>query len=312
MRFSKLVPRRVPLIASLVTSVGVVLVCASTASAVTLAGDWAPFTRCPVNDPTMLATNNPACLASDSPAGSIKLGNTTATTGDSNLQLGLPSVHGVAFDPTIATPRGGALDAASVNVPGGLLGLMCPSNVPLVTLLCNQATNNLLNKLTAVLKPAGNPSNFNLFAGLSPGKPIVTLPVKIQLQNPLLGSNCYLGSNSRPILLRPQTLVPGAVSAQSFDANGTPDSNGVLDVIRISGATQGDSSFAVPGASGCGGSILAPLLDAAIDAKDGLPSPSGSNSLTLRNATASIAEPAKFGSMTGRTFASDWESAVRP
>lgn len=312
MRSSKLAARRVALIASLATSIGVALACASIASAVTLAGDWAPFTRCPVNNATMLATDNPACLASDSPAGSIKLGNTIATTGDSNLQLGLPSAQGIAIDPMIVTPPGGALDAAPVNVPGGLLGLMCPSNVPLVTVLCNEATNNGLNNVTAVVKPAGNPSNFNLFAGLSRGKPIVTLPVKIQLQNLLLGSNCYLGSNSQPIVLRPRTLVPGALSAQAFDANGTPDSNGVLELTRISGATQGDSSFAVPGASGCGGSILAPLVDAAIDAKDGLPSPSGSNSLTLNHATASIALPAQSGSMTGRTFARDWESAVKP
>src|SRR4051794_8194589 len=77
------------------------LVPAGSASAATLSGDWAPFNRCPVDDPQMLAADGsqtvPLCLTSDSPNGSIKLGNTTATTGDSNLQFGLLSDSSGAF-----------------------------------------------------------------------------------------------------------------------------------------------------------------------------------------------------------------------
>src|SRR4051794_8393946 len=73
----------------------VTLVPVGSASATTLKGDWAPFSRCPVDDQAMLAadgsTTADLCLASHSPNGSIKLGNTTATTGVSDLQVGVLS-----------------------------------------------------------------------------------------------------------------------------------------------------------------------------------------------------------------------------
>lgn len=69
------------------------LASAASASATTLNGDWAPFARCPVDDPGMLAADGSstiaACASSDSPNGSIKIGNTTTPTGESNLQFGL-------------------------------------------------------------------------------------------------------------------------------------------------------------------------------------------------------------------------------
>lgn len=279
----------------------------------TLAGDWAPFTRCPVQDPAMLAadgrTNNASCVASDSPSGSIKIGNTAATTGDTNLQFGLiysPPSGTYSF----ASPAGGALVAAPVQIPGGLLGLMCPSNILAVSLLCQEATNNNLNNVTAQVQSVGNPSNFSLNAGLSAGQPILTLPVKIQLQNPLLGSNCYLGTDSNPVVLHPENLTAPNLGVQYFDTNGTPDPSGPMFSYALSGANQGDSTFAVPGASGCGPLGVA---DAAINLKDGLPSPSGNNNLVLNSATTSLAgysNPAAQYPNEGANLAAAWNSAV--
>jgi hypothetical protein len=76
-----------------------------------------------------------------------------------------------------------------------------------VTAVCDEITNSQLNAVTAVVQPTGNPSDFGLAAGLSSGIPIISLPVKIQLQNPLLGPNCYLGSDSDPIVLHPQNAT---------------------------------------------------------------------------------------------------------
>src|SRR5262249_45464569 len=57
-------------------------------------GDWTPFTRCPVDDPRMIATDGGVtklalCLTSNSTHGSITIGTTTTPTGNSNLQVGL-------------------------------------------------------------------------------------------------------------------------------------------------------------------------------------------------------------------------------
>jgi hypothetical protein len=286
---------------------------APAASAVTLAGDWAPFSRCPVQDPAMLAatgtTSIAYCNTADSPSGSIKLGSITAATGDSNLQFGLVQSSGQY---SIVSPSGGAIVAAPAQIPGGLLGLMCPSGIPAVSALCAEITNSSLNTVTAVVQPAGNPSGFNLGAGLSTGQPILTLPVKIQLQNPLLGSGCYIGSDSAPIVLHPENLTAPAEAIEQFDASGTTDPNGAFATIVLTG-TQGDSTFAAPGASGCGPLGVA---DAAIDLKSGLPSPSGNNSLVLNNAVTHALGGFEFPRQQypheGQNLAAAWQAAVQP
>jgi hypothetical protein len=282
------------------------------ASATTLAGHWAPFTRCPVDDPAMLAadgaTSVALCLASHSPSGSIKLGNTSAATGASDLQLGVLAEPGAQ---SLIAPSGGGIVADPAQIPGGLLGLMCPSDVPLVSAVCQQATDNSLNNVTATVEPAGAPSGFSVAAGLGAGQPILSLPVKIHLQNPLLGSTCYIGSDATPIVLKPANLTAPTGSFEQFDANGTPNpANGVLQRITLSGASQGDSTFAAPGATGCG---ALGLLNPAINLKTGLPSPSGNNSLVLNNATTSLAgfnTPSSVAPNEGKELSNLWHAAV--
>jgi hypothetical protein len=294
---------------------------ASAAAAVTLRGGWAAFTRCPVDNPAMLAATGSApdgsgssalCVAANSPSGSIKLGNTTATTGDTNLQAGLAGSFSAGF--SLVSPAGGAIVSAPVNVPGGLLGLICPSSIPVISAICQEIVNSPLNKVTAVVQPAGLPSHFNLGAGLAKGEPILTLPVKVQLQNSILGSGCYIGSNSDPIVLKPENLVTPTLATQRFDPNGTPDpSKGVLEDVIATGK-QGDSSFSVPGATGCGG-LLSAVIDPVLNAKEGLPSSAGHNSLVLNHAMTSIATYVDSSSVypnEGKDLSADWHSAVLP
>jgi hypothetical protein len=296
-------------------------VSASTRTAVTLQGDWAAFTRCPVGNAHMLAATGQApngkgssalCVAADSPSGTIKLGNTTASTGDTNLQAGLVGNFSKGF--SVVAPGGGAIVSAPVDIPGGLLGLLCPSNIPVISAICQEIVNSPLNTVAAVVQPAGKPSNFNFGAGLAAGEPILTLPVKVQLQNPILGSSCYIGSNSDPIVLKPENLVTPTVTTQRFDSNGTPDpSNGVLlDVVAT--GQQGDNSFSVPGASGCGG-LLSALVDPILNLKEGLPSAAGNNSLVLDNAVTSLVNYVNSSSVypnEGKDLSAAWHSAVKP
>jgi hypothetical protein len=287
----------------------------SAAFATTLNGDWAPFTRCPVGNASMLAADGVTivadCAATVSPSGSAKLGNTTLATGNSNLQLGVLINTNTSTETAVA-PSGGAIVAAPVQVPGGLLGLMCPSNIPAVTLLCDSITNSKLNAVTATIEAAGNPSDLVLANAFNKGKTVVTLPVKIHLSNPLLGSDCYIGSNSSPIVLKPETLVvPPKSSTATFDPDGTPDPNGTMLQVTLSGGTLADSTFAVPGASGCGPLGVA---DPAVDLKEGLPSPSGDNSLVLDNVTLKVAgfvDPTSVAPSEGKALSAAWHSAVK-
>jgi hypothetical protein len=167
--------------------------------------------------------------------------------------------------------------------------------------------------VTAVTQSAGTPSDFNLFAGIQTGVPIITLPIKIHLQNPVLGPSCFIGSDENPIVLHPQnTDLSNAQSIGgffAFDPNGVPNLAGLDASLLITGGLQGDDTFAVPGAQGCGpngdGS-----LDLVVNAVVGLPSPAGSNHLVLDDAASGLAFTAAFltgqGTRTGQQFADDW------
>src|SRR5262249_25631998 len=214
------------------------------------------------DDPAMLNTDGsntlPVCLASNSTQGSIKIGPITTLTGNTNLQFGLIANSG---NFAIVPPADGSVLSDPTPALGGIL---------------------------AIVSSAGAPSNFDLIAGLSVDMPIVTLPIKIQLTGTGLGPNCFIGTDMNPIILHPaNTSLAGATATfVSFDPDGTPNvsGTGAIAAIEINGAVQGDSTFAVPGASGCG-----PNGDGAADMLVNnllhLPSPSGSNSLVLLNAS---------------------------
>ncbi|MGW5679089.1 hypothetical protein ACWEV4_29095 [Streptomyces sp. NPDC003860] len=290
---------------------------ATTAAAadVRLNGHWAPFTRCPVDAPAMLAADGQAtvatCVSSKSPGGSIKLGKITATTGANDLQFGVvQDTKAGTF--TVVPPAGGAVVGAPTEIPGGLLGLMCPGDIPVVTDICKLLTDNALNRVTATVESAGAPTEFNLAAGLTSGKQIVKLPVRIRLQNPFLGSQCYIGSTADPVVLRPQNTTAPTLAVQRFDGNGTPNTAGSMLRFALTGNNQGDSTFAVPKATGCG---LLGVLNGAIDLKTGLPSPAGNNSLTLGGAathSGGLAAPGLVRPDAGKVLSRNWHSAVLP
>ncbi|WP_405718849.1 hypothetical protein [Streptomyces sp. NBC_00046] len=288
---------------------------ASAASAQEMNGNWAPFTRCPVDDPAMLAadgkTDIAICVASHSESGSIKLGNTEATTGANDLQFGVVrnATTGVS---KIVAPEGGAIVGAPTEIPGGLLGLMCPSGIPVISDICRQLTDNSLNRVVATVQSAGTPTNFDLSAGMQAGKPIVDIPIRIHLENPFLGSKCYIGTASSPVVLRPQNLTKPALASQRFDATGTPNTAGVLNRVALTGNDQGDAAFAVPGVSGCGPLTLGEL-NWAVNLKTALPSASGNNNLVLNDAatyTAGLTSPGSAVPDAGRLLSENWHAGV--
>jgi len=250
----------------------------------------------------------PLCVASSSPSGTIKIGNLAPSTSQSDLQFGLIS-SSAGF--TIIPPQQGAVQSAPVRQPGGLSGMLCPSTKPPLRALCKTlAHDRNLNKVIATLGSAGAPSDFNLAAGLSKGIPIVTLPVKIHLQNPLLGTRCYIGTNANPIVLHPENATNPVVQSESFDGNGTPDPTGVMFAIFSNGGTQQDTSFSVPAATGCG---AGGRFDGPINLKGGLPSPARQNSLVLTNASAfltGLSDPAAAAPNAGADLSKFWHSAI--
>jgi hypothetical protein len=123
--------------------------------------------------------------------------------------------------------------------------------------------------LTALAESAGPITNFDLTTW--------TQPIMIRLINPLLGPDCTIGSLDNPIVLNPSVTGPLNVE---YPPNTTRFPN--LVVFDISNAVAADDTFSAPVAQGCGlGGSANIAVDEAIDTSDGLPSPSGANSLVL-------------------------------
>jgi NHL repeat len=255
-------------------------------------GAWTPFTRCPVDDPAMLATDGvnllPVCVTSNSTHGSIKIGNLpAATTGNSNLQGGLT----------------GSLDTGTFTFIAGIGGSLIadPAGVTTAGLT-----------VTATVESAGTPTDFDLIAGIGVGDPIVTLPIKVHLVSATpgvdLGPNCYIGSDMDPIVLHPaNTDVDNAMlDTVEFDADGTIHEGGAFGALVVNGLVQGDSAFSVPALSGCGPNGDG-TYDAPLNIIIGLPSPSGNNNIVLEDASSALALP--NGPVNGVEFSDAWHSA---
>ena len=87
-----------------------------------------------------------------------------------------------------------------------------------------------------------------------------------------------------------------------------------LPLDQVLNATEGDTTFAVPAATDCGG-LLSAVITPVVNAKIGLPSPSGKNSVVLNSATSDLATfgyPPAYAPHEGQQLAADWHSAVLP
>jgi hypothetical protein len=289
----------------------------------TLNGDWAPFNRCPVDDPTMLAAdgekNIALCVAVSSPSGEIKIGGLALPTGENNTQFGLVGENHEESETTykLVSPRGGAGSVAPIEIPNGLPALVCPGASHELWWLCGRHrglhADSRLTDITATVQQAGELSNFNLIGALSVGAPIVSMPAKIHLENVLLGPGCYIGSDNEPIVLQLENLTSFTSTAfETFEGDGnTVTEGGALIRIGLLGATDGDESFAVPGVSGCG---FRGTLDDVIDHNAGLPSPAGDNALVLNETSTyltGLTSPGAVVPNDGKDLSQYWHSAVQ-
>ncbi len=260
-------------------------------------GARSQFKLCPVTftNPDVQASGL-ICAHSETAGGSIKLGNSKVpiAANPDTVDLGAYRPLSQTASPdqlAIVTPTSGdVFGGPAQTVPGGLLGLMCPSSIPVVSAICAEVTANpSLGGVTAslqlaapatpgtVLDPTSNTYWFDPLASLGIDKlAVLRVPVKVQLNNTLLGSSCYIGSDTDPIVLSLKRLRSPHETITGHDQG---------KVIVVAGVRIGDSTFAVPGSNGCGPLGLA---DTAINLKVGLPSASGTNSAVI-NSNAEVA-----------------------
>ncbi len=286
----------------------------TSASAVTLKGLWAPITRCPVDDPSMLANSSneatgegtfAGCFAFEAQKTSLKLGGLALSVGPVNSQMGLIGNGVFPFWPTVLPKDGRGIVASPQVVPGGLIGLAC-GQPHLAGDVCTSPRPERLNRVTSTLESAGAPSNFSALGAASPG-PLVVLPVKVHLQNPLLGPNCYIGSNAHPVVLQPRLIQEPQASVTQFNAEGVEESGALMLDISLKRATQADITFAVGTATGCG---WKGRLNDAINRTVGLPSPAGANSVVWKDVSSYVIVLSHATATDGADLSKYWHEAV--
>ena len=100
----------------------------------------------------------------------------------------------------LGATNGITLSKAPQNVPGGLLGIVPDASSPfLVKALIKFFLENSLTGLNSTLELAKPASEIRVSENHLAGEveTALELPVKVHLENPFLGKNCYVGSAAR-------------------------------------------------------------------------------------------------------------------
>lgn len=160
-----------------------------------------------------------------------------------NFPIGDP-----VFEPAPGTQYG--VDHRALPVPGGALGSADVINLTSVSASVEAVSTPVLNTLGGE----------------------IDLPIRVKLENPLVGNDCYLGSQQEPIMLNLRTSDFGEFrTVEEKYGAGTPG-------VWIDGAAASDDDFAVPAAQGCG---LGGSLNWLVNLRANTPSPAGDNSISV-------------------------------
>jgi hypothetical protein len=259
------------------------LALAASASA-TLTGNYTRFAQCPYSNPEALK-----CIYSTTGGGEVVLGSKKVPIVNPAVLQGaytLPDEGG--FSKFIGATNGVTLSKAPQPVPGGLAGLVNCKEISnfILKAACEWTFENGLTGVDATLELA-KPANEILINENNLGGEIGTalkLPIKIRLENPLLGESCYVGSATAPIIWN---LTSGTTSppAPNKPITGTVGELNFLEegrILETKGTTLVDNAWAAPGASGCGG-LLSFILDPIVNTSAGLPAAAGKNTAVLIN-----------------------------
>lgn len=272
------------LIAGGLTGVLAALVLASSAfaSAHHPKGEFAAFGECPLNRATITD-----CVLSVSNGGFFTVGKKTVPlVNPVTLQGGFEgSGEAVKF---YGAEEGETLSKTKQPVPGGLLGITAPTWWPK---FIQDWFNNLINEgftgVNAIVEltgPSKGLTNIKLSTEnlLFEEGTALGLPVKIKLENAILGSNCYIGSESKPVQIdfTSGTTSPPKPNEPIKGSAGTFSANEAFTLLTFSGGKLVNNSFAAPAASGCGG-IFSFLVDPLVNSILGLPSAAGTNTAIL-------------------------------
>jgi hypothetical protein len=254
-------------------------------------GEYAPFADCPLSNP---ATE--ACLLAKTESGEFVVGKETVPIANTiTLQGGITENEGK--DVFIGAEDGNTLSKSPQKVPGGLAGLVKCNEISnfLERFACEVVFENSVTGVTATTELAAPASSIGVsLNNLVEGSGVaLSLPVKVHLENPFLGSSCYIGSNAHPVVieLTTGTTSPPPPNKPITGSPGEAEFNKAFTIITINKNILANNSFAAPGAEGCGG-LFSFLIDPIVNGKLGIPAAAGHNTAILKGTLKQAVAPA--------------------
>lgn len=255
-------------------------------------GIFAKFKECPTEIPGLAK-----CTYNVTTSGEFKIGNTAVPIKKNIIQQGGAfRIEGnlYALEPA---KNGESISKTELNVPGGLLDFVKCEEITgggiietFFRELCKKTFEHGPTEVTATAEIVANekdPALLNEFNLIEEEETAITLPLRVHLKNSLLGNNCYIGSESSPILLH---LTTGAThpptgfksirgklgEIQSLEENELLTAHIVNDSLV-------DNDYPAPGTEGCGEAYIFPFgtvkgfLDGLVNGKLGIPNKAGEN-----------------------------------
>jgi hypothetical protein len=246
-------------IAILIAAVATALLAlAPAAMATTPAKGYEAFAGCPSPSENPIVTG---CLNSVVKSGHFQMGSK-----DVPITNPIPVSGGIDLEGKVYANSKGGLAPVKQKVPGGVIGLTG------LTWLAEFLGSEALT-LYAVTELVGQPAiTFET----------ISLPIRVHLINPVLGSGCYVGSPASPIKLNmtTQTTSPPAPNKPITGKEPTFSVDAEKGIIHGTGASFVDNSFAAPGASGCVLTLFGfiPIsINGLVNSQSSLPSAAGRN-----------------------------------
>ncbi len=257
-------------VATVALAASLATLAAASPALATPTGDYAVFADCPLSTAS-------ECVWAKTESGKLVVAKETVPIFNAiTLQGGFTESEEMQH--FVGAADGNTLSKSPQKIPGGLAGLVrCYEiNNEQERKACEAIFENKVtgvNATTELAAPASSIgiSTTNYFIGSGAA---LTLPVKLHLENPLLGSSCYVGSNASPIIVELTTGTSGAVTGST----GNFEIKGEGEIIAFSDNSLVNNTFAAPGANGCGASGL---LDPLVNGRLGLPSEAGHNTAVL-------------------------------
>jgi len=253
-----------------------------------LSGEFSKFANCPYKLPTEVKK----CIVSVTESGEVVLGNKKVPLEKPvTLQGGYGAAGEDDFAKFYGATNGITLSKAPQNVPGGLLGIVPEASSPaLVKALIKFFLENSLTGVNSTLELAKPASTIRVSENHLSGEveTALEMAVKVHLENPFLGKNCFVGSEASPITwkLTTGTTSPPEPNKPITGAGGEGEFLEEARILKLKNNVLVDNSWSAPTASGCGG-ILSFLVTPIINAQLGTTT-AGHNTAILKG-TVSVA-----------------------